>query len=91
MRLIKHGRNYPYILKLGELPQFKNSDDKTKNTELHMCACGLSRHKPFCDGSHMKVSKEEPDKLFAYDGEEKKELNESNAFAIVKHLPNEYE
>jgi len=91
MRLIKHGRNHPYIIKLGELPQFKNSDDKIKNIELHTCACGLSKHKPFCDGSHMKVAKEEEGKLFAYAGDEKKELNESNAFETAKNLPNEYE
>ncbi len=41
-RMVKHEQNLPYEVPEGtELP-------------LYICACGLSKNKPFCDGSHRK-------------------------------------
>jgi CDGSH-type Zn-finger protein len=33
---------------------------------VHLCACGLSNNKPYCDGSHKKTLDEGND-LFTYD------------------------
>lgn len=36
-----------------------------------ICGCGLTKNKPFCDGSHSAARKEEPGKIYRYgsDGE----------------------
>ncbi len=36
---------------------------------IEICQCGLSRIKPFCDGSHEKVRGEEPHQLYLYNEE----------------------
>jgi CDGSH-type Zn-finger protein len=33
---------------------------------IEICQCGLSRNKPFCDGSHEKVRGEEANRLYVY-------------------------
>lgn len=56
-RLVKHEQNGPYEIAEGaELP-------------LYICACGLSKNKPFCDGSHRKTRDEPAGELFVYDDE----------------------
>ncbi|MGC8651675.1 MAG: CDGSH iron-sulfur domain-containing protein [Candidatus Micrarchaeia archaeon] len=93
MRFIRHERDHPFVVKLGDLPGFSNiagDAEKTKNYEVHLCACGLSGHKPFCDGSHAHVQNEEQGKIFAYDKEKQridatKELSE-----LAEKVPNEY-
>ena len=71
MRIIRHDRNRPYSIKLGEVKGLKEllTDEKTRGYELHICACGLSKNKPFCDGTHMKTDAEETGKIYTYDNE----------------------
>jgi len=54
-RLVKHDKNAPYEVPEGtELP-------------LYICGCGLSKNKPFCDGSHKKTRDEAAGDLYLYD------------------------
>jgi CDGSH-type Zn-finger protein len=55
-RLIEHQRSKPYVVEAG-------ADGK-----VYICACGLSKNKPMCDGSHKRAADEEPNALYIYDG-----------------------
>ncbi|MFP3309749.1 MAG: CDGSH iron-sulfur domain-containing protein [Acidilobus sp.] len=53
-RIVLHERSRPYIVKLDN------------GKELHLCACGLSQNKPYCDGHHKLALNEEPGKIYVY-------------------------
>lgn len=54
-RMVRHDVTGPYEVPEGtELP-------------LYICGCGLSKNKPFCDGSHRKTRDEEPQEVYLYD------------------------
>ncbi|HUN58249.1 MAG TPA: CDGSH iron-sulfur domain-containing protein [Candidatus Binataceae bacterium] len=53
-RLVKHEETGPYEIAEGtELP-------------VWICACGLSKNKPYCDGTHKKT-RDEGAEVFSYD------------------------
>ncbi|MGC9182794.1 CDGSH iron-sulfur domain-containing protein [Caldisphaera sp.] len=41
-RIVMHERDHPYAIKLDN------------GKEIHICGCGLSKNKPYCDGTHKK-------------------------------------
>ncbi len=69
VRLVKHDAHKPFVVRLGDLNGFKNltSDQKVLDYSLHICACGLSKNKPFCDGSHKRTVEEQEHEIWAYD------------------------
>ena len=80
MRVIRHDRKHPFRVKLGELPGLANltKDEKVLGYEVHMCACGLSKNKPFCDGAHKAVQNEEPGRIYSYDSENRQSVMETH-------------
>jgi len=53
-RLVKHEEMGPYEIPEGtELPAW-------------VCGCGLSKNKPFCDGSHQKCRDEIKGETYSY-------------------------
>ena len=62
-RIVLHERDRPYLVKVGD-------------QELHLCACGLSSNKPYCDGTHKKTL-DEKDGVYLYDHEGKRTKVES--------------
>ncbi len=54
-RMVRHDRSRPYEVKAKDGESFR------------ICACGLSRNEPFCDGSHRRTADELPGELYAYD------------------------
>ncbi len=47
---IEHGTYM--IISPGQVQDFDGRILKTPQSEVHLCRCGLSAIKPFCDGAH---------------------------------------
>jgi CDGSH-type Zn-finger protein len=58
-RLVRHDAKAPAIVKVG---------DKV----IAVCQCGLSKTKPFCDGSHHGTEDEKENVIYIYDREGKR-------------------
>lgn len=58
-RLIQHDAKGPAVIKVG---------DKT----IGVCQCGLSKTKPFCDGSHKTTQDEKDGFVYIYDTQGKR-------------------
>ncbi len=48
----------PYIVRHVDLTDAPISQDVQDFEELTLCSCGLSENKPYCDGSHMKIPRQ---------------------------------
>lgn len=57
-RLIRHDATKPFKIDPATLPPGK---------AIFICACGLSRNLPFCDGTHKGCVSEQPGTLYVYD------------------------
>lgn len=52
---IKALKNGPYEVSGDELEVVSAKGDVAANQKtVHLCRCGCSKNKPFCDGSHVK-------------------------------------
>ncbi|MGC8687511.1 MAG: CDGSH iron-sulfur domain-containing protein [Candidatus Micrarchaeia archaeon] len=93
--MIKHERKIPFAVKLGSLPGFDSvagDKEKAKNYEIHICACGLSKHKPFCDGSHMHTKDEQEGRIFCYNKDNKRiDISDEKVAEASEKMPVEYE
>jgi CDGSH-type Zn-finger protein len=56
-RLIRSERDGPYRIDPENFPDGK---------PMFICACGLSKNLPFCDGGHKACKSEEPGKTYIY-------------------------
>jgi CDGSH-type Zn-finger protein len=63
-RLVKHERNRPYLIQESDVKKFP----------IAICACGLSKNKPFCDGSHRRTDDEGEGKIYIYDEQNRVEV-----------------
>jgi len=57
-RIVRCDRSRPYLIQVG-------------GQNVAICACGLSKNKPYCDGTHKITRDEEAGKLYAYDEQTK--------------------
>jgi len=64
-RLVEHDAKEPMEIK----PQKRS---------VWVCACGISRNFPICDGSHRKVRDEPPGELVRYDADGRR-VDQGNA------------
>ena len=58
-RLIRHDASGPALIEVG-------------GQTIAVCQCGLSRNKPFCDGSHSKTHGEAAGVIHIYDAEQRR-------------------
>ena len=75
--------NGPLICKGDTAITLLNEDDEVilKDNEFALCRCGLSKNKPFCDGTH-KVKSVEMTQLFKDEREEA--INDAEDSLVIK-------
>jgi CDGSH-type Zn-finger protein len=61
-RMVRHTATGPYKIDPSTFPPGKM---------ISICACGLSKTMPICDGTHKTCMNEEPGKVYVYDAERK--------------------
>jgi len=68
------------VARVVEVAENKPVEMVPQARSVWLCACGLTKNRPFCDGSHKITQSEEPGCLYAYS-------HEGRALVEVVYVP----